>query len=189
MSIFRKEAPNIATKSKNIGRGGARPGAGRKKKSISDRIAEGQTPSTILEFPTSPVEGANMPAPSSFLSAEQKNGTELHANIVYEQTWTWLKERGVATYVAPKLIEQYAMSVARWEQCEEVISKYGFLSKHPTTGNPIASPYVSMSQQFMNQATRLWNEIYQIVRDQCQTPYQGASPHEDVMERLLRSKS
>lgn len=130
-----------------------------------------------------------MPKPSAFLSAEQKNGTDLHARMVFEDTWQWLEARGVSTFVAPKLIEQYVMSVVCWEQCEEVISKYGFLSKHPTTGNPIASPYVSMSQQFMNQATRLWNEIYQIGRDQCQTPYQGSSLHEDVMERLLRSKS
>ena len=177
----------MATKSKNIGRGGKRPGAGRKPKMLADRILEGDTLPSVVEFPKTP-EG-DIPKPSSMLTSEQKNGSELHALEVFTQTWGWLKARGVDSFVAPKLVEQYAMSVARWQQCEEVISKYGFLSKHPTTGNPIASPYVSMSQSFMNQATRLWGEIYAVVRDQCSTAYQGSSPHDDVMERLLRSRS
>ena len=33
------------------------------------------------------------------------------------------------------------MSVSRWIQCEEAISEFGMLAKHPTTGNAIASPY------------------------------------------------
>ncbi len=51
------------------------------------------------------------------------------------------------------------MSVARWIQCEEAITEYGFLAKHPTTGNAIQSPYVAMSQNFMSQTNRLWMEI------------------------------
>lgn len=176
----------MATKSKNIGRGGKRPGAGRKPKALADRILEGDALPSVVEFPTVPDE--KIPEPSSMLSAEQKNGAKLPALEVFTQTWEWLKARGVDRFVAPKLVEQYAMSVARWQQCEEVISKYGFLSKHPTTGNPIASPYVSMSQSFMNQATRLWGEIYSVVRDQCTTTFQGTSPHDDLMERLLQTK-
>ena len=33
------------------------------------------------------------------------------------------------------------MAISRWIQCEECITKYGFLAKHPTTGNAIPSPY------------------------------------------------
>ena len=47
------------------------------------------------------------------------------------------------------MVEQYAMSVSRWIQCEEIVSSTGFLAKHPTTGAAIASPYVSMSQSYM----------------------------------------
>lgn len=178
----------MATKSKNIGRGGARPGSGRKPKALADRVLEGQAEPKTLVFPIDPMKGTQIPEPSCLLSAEQKNGTKLEALAIYEQTWHWLVARGVAQHVAPKLIEQYAMSVARWQQCEEVISQYGFLSKHPTTGNPIASPYVSMSQSFMNQASRLWAEIYAIVRDQCSVSYTVSSPQNDVMERLLQMK-
>ena len=51
------------------------------------------------------------------------------------------------------------MAISRWIQCEECITEYGFLAKHPTTGNAIPSPYVSMSQSFSKQANNLWFQI------------------------------
>ena len=40
----------------------------------------------------------------------------------------------------------------------------------------------------MNQANRLWNEIYQIVKENCSTEYRGANPQDDLMERLLTAR-
>ena len=82
---------------------------------------------------------------------------------------------------------QYAMSVSRWIQCEEVISEYGFLAKHPTTGSAIASPYVSMSQSYMKQVNQLWYQIFQIVRENCSTEFSGL-PIDDAMEKLLTAR-
>ena len=81
------------------------------------------------------------------------------------------------------------MSAARWVHCEEAISKYGYLGKHPVSGQPIQSPYVAMSQQYMKQTNRLWGVIFQIVRENCATEYKGASPQDDMMERLLQARS
>lgn len=39
----------------------------------------------------------------------------------------------------------------------------------------------------MNQAVRLWNEIFQIVKENCSTDYDTA-PQDDLMERLLRAR-
>lgn len=78
------------------------------------------------------------------------------------------------------------MSVARWMQCEDVVSRFGFLANHPTAGTPITSPYVTMSQQYLAQANLIWTEIYGVVRDNCTTIYTGDNPSVDVMERLLR---
>ena len=64
----------------------------------------------------------------------------------------------------------------------------GFLAKHPTTGNAIASPYVSMLQQFTKQANQSWYQIYQIVKENCSTEYSGPNPQDDVMERLLTAR-
>ena len=45
-----------------------------------------------------------------------------------------------------------------------------------------------MSQNFMSQTNRLWMEIYQIVKENCATEYGGATPQDDVMERLLMAR-
>ena len=54
--------------------------------------------------------------------AKQKNGSDLCAEEIFRETWLWLKARGCEMLVNNQLIEQYAMSVARWIQCEEAIS-------------------------------------------------------------------
>ena len=173
-------------------RGGARAGAGAKKKPLADKIAEGnpgRRKLTVIDFQdTADLEGQPMPKPSAMLSATQKDGKTLVAAEVYEKTWAWLAERGCAALVSPQLLERYAMSVARWIQCGEAITEDGFLAKHPTTGNAIPSPYVSMSQSFSKQANNLWFQIYQVVRENCSTEYKGATPHDDMMERLLSAR-
>ena len=40
----------------------------------------------------------------------------------------------------------------------------------------------------MNQAVRLWNEIFQIVKENCSTEYGESTPQDDLMERLLRAR-
>ena len=180
----------MPTKSNNTGgRGGARPGAGRKKSAVKDKAENGNPGGRKLEVLDIPeVEGVEMPKPHDFLSAEQRDGSVLQAQEIYTETWQWLKGIGCAAKVSPQLLERYAMSVARWIQCEEAITEFGFLAKHPTTGNAIQSPYVAMSQNFMSQTNRLWMEIYQIVKENCATEYNGATPQDDVMERLLLAR-
>lgn len=176
-----------------MGRRGPSPGTGgRPKKPLAEKIAEGNPGKrmlTVIDFDNVvDLEGQPMPKPSAMLSATQKDGKPLVAADIYETTWNWLKERGCATLVSPQLLERYAMSVARWIQCEEAITEFGFLAKHPTTGNAIQSPYVAMSQNFMAQTNRLWMEIYQIVRENCASEFNGSTPQDDVMERLLQAR-
>ncbi len=83
----------MPTKSNNIGgQGGARPGAGRKKSAVKDKAENGNPggrPLEVLDIPE--VEGVEMPKPHDFLSAEQRDGSELQAKEIYEETWKWLK--------------------------------------------------------------------------------------------------
>lgn len=180
----------MPTKSNNIGgRGGRRPGAGRKKKPVKEKAEAGNPggrPLQVLDIPD--MEGVEMPKPHDFLSAEQRDGNPLQAAEIYEETWNWLDHLGCAAYISPQMIERYAVSCARWIQCEEIVNKLGFLSKHPTTQKPIPSPFVNIGINYMNQANRLWNEIFQIVKENCSTDYSGPNPQEDLMEKLLRAK-
>lgn len=142
----------------------------------------------MMELPDTPdLKGEDVPDPKDYLSAKQKNGGVLCADEVFKEIWLWLKERGCEKLVSTQLIEQYAMSIARWVQCEQAISDYGFLAKHPTTGAACASPYVAMSQQYMKQVNQVWFQIFQIVKENCSVEFQG-TPQDDMMERLLRSR-
>lgn len=89
------------------------------------------------------------------------------------------------------MIEQCEQAFARYVQCEQAISKFGLLGKHPTTGAAIASPFVAMSQSFGEQANvyRYRYEIFDIVRATCTTDYSGTTPGDEVMEQLLKASS
>lgn len=180
----------MPTKSTNLGgRGGARAGAGRKKKALSEKIDTdnpGGRKLTVLDIPD--IEGVEMPKPNDILSAAQRDGKDFQAKEVYEETWLWLQKIGCQGAVSPQVIERYAMCAARWLQCEQMTNELGFLSKHPTTGKPIPSPFINIGISYMNQAIRLWGEIYQIVKENCTTDYSGANPQDDLMEKLLRAR-
>ena len=82
---------------------------------------------------------------------------------------------------------KYAQAFARYIQCEEATSSYGLLGKHPTTGGVITSPFVAMSQQYQKNANLIWYEIYDVVKQNCTSDYEGGNPN-DMMEQLLRRK-
>lgn len=168
-------------------RGGQRPNTGPKGKSLAEKIAEGKI-SVELPEPMD-IEGYDMPPVKEYLKAKQRNGGDLIAEEVYRETWEWLSKCDCAHIVNVQLLTNYAMSVARWVQCEEAISEFGLLAKHPTTGNPIASPYVSMSRDYMKQVNQLWYPISQVVRENALSPSTDISPQDKLMEKLLKDRS
>lgn len=182
-------------------RGGRRVRAGDKPDALSDKVASGKA-AKILQVPDLQPEsmlvaedlhgatdmyGADMPTPSDYLSARQKDGKPLGADALYKETWCWLKQRGCEKFVNPRLIEAYAQAFTRYIQCEEAISTYGLLGKHPTTGGAISSPFVQMSQSFQKQANLIWYEIFDIVKQNCSTAFVG-NPQDDIMEALLSGR-
>ncbi|MBR6398872.1 MAG: terminase [Lachnospiraceae bacterium] len=178
----------MPTKSTNIGgRGGARPGAGRKRKKMPSGIMADEQSATVLKFQQE--NSSEVPKPSDFLTASQAVGKPLQAKEIYEFTWEWLKKAGCADEIPAQSLERYAMCSARWIQCEEFMSEQGLLSEHPTTGKPIPSPYVNIGLNYLNQATRLWSEIYGIVKEICAANHSDMSQKADPMERLLRARS
>ena len=92
----------MPTKSNNTGgRGGARPGAGRKKSAVKEKAENGNPGGRRLEVLDIPeVEGVDMPKPHEFLSAEQRDGSTLQAEEIYKETWEWLKKIGCAAKVS-----------------------------------------------------------------------------------------
>ena len=136
---------------------------------------------------TADLEGENIPKPSEYLKSEQKDGSLLGADRIFKETWLWLKKRKCESFVNPRLVEAYSQAFARYVQCEEAISKFGFLGKHPTTGAAIANPFVQMSVSFQKQANLLWYEIFDIVKQNCTTDFSD-TPQDNVMELLLTAR-
>ena len=171
-------------------RGGARPGAGRKKKALSEKIAEGNPGHRpLMMIDSSAMESVDMPPPSDYLSAMQRDGKPLGADLIYIKVFEWLKAINCEKLVSPNMVEQYAICVSRWVQCEEAISKLGFIGKNTKTGAPMQSPFVSISQAYMKQANVIWADISQIVKENCSIEVQFKNPEDDMMESLLRRRN
>lgn len=173
-------------------RGGRRVRAGDKPDALADKILSGRGAAVLnIEIPelkdAADLQGEDMPNPSEYLSAQQRDGKPLGADLIFEETWNWLKARGCEKLINPRLLEAYAQAFARFIQCEEAISAYGLLGKHPTTGGPISSPFVIMSQSYQKQANLLWYELFDIVKQNCTTAFVG-NPQDDMMERLLSTR-
>lgn len=197
--LHRKEVISVAKDGTN--RGGRRVRAGDKPQPLTDKIAKGKAakileipdlkPETLLEADELEVDadlyGEDMPSPSDFLSSRQKDGKPLGADALFIETWKWLRDRGCEKFVNPRLIEAYAQTFTRYIQCEEAISLYGLLGKHPTTGGAISSPFVQMSQSFQKQANLLWYEIFDIVKQNSTTAF-ISNPQDDIMESLLAGR-
>ena len=104
-------------------RGGRRIRAGDKPEALADKIGKGKA-ATIIDLPTPALEGAelndaadltgeDMPNPSDYLSARQRDGKPLGADDLFRQTWKWRKDRGCERPVNPRLQETSAHAVAR----------------------------------------------------------------------------
>lgn len=174
------------------GRGGSRPNAGRKKKAVAEKLAEGNPggrPLTVLpsDLDIPNLEGADMPPVQDYMKAKQKDGKYLVADEIYAETWNWLREYKCERLVGRQVLSQYAMVCARLIHCEEAISEFGYLIKR-ANGSVATSPYVQMSNEYRKQANTLYYQIYQIVKENASVEISGVTPQDDMMERLLRSR-
>lgn len=164
-------------------RGGARVGSGRKPQPLADKLREGKEAEAIVLPEPPALEGVQMPDIKEYLSAEQRMG-ELKGREIYIEVYKWLCDRHCEQIVSPQLLEQFSLTMARARQLEEITSEYGFISKHPTTGAAISSPFVTMAQNYMKQANFLWQQIFQIVKENCTEPVSG-NVQKDLMSSLL----
>lgn len=100
-----------------------------------------------------------------YIKEVQKTGDKTYAEQVYKETREWLKSRGCEKNVNPQLVENYAQMIGRYIQCEQFLNQTGLLSKNPKTGEVIESPFVKMSLDYLNAASRLWEQIYKAVEE------------------------
>lgn len=162
--------------------GGARPGAGRPKKAVTQKILEGnpgKRPIEVVNFTTD--NGLELPSePPSFLSAKAKE--------IYKTVYAWLKSIGCTQGILPYNLEEYAFCKARWLECEDMNTKHGLLVKDQN-GKPMPSPFVGMAQQYLKQTNEVWSKIYIVVRESKLSKWDETNPNDDIMEKLLGGKA
>lgn len=155
-------------------RGGARPGAGRKKKNVQPpNVAE-----VINAFKDGEDEG--IPQPDSMLCETKGVKYPVDGVSVYYSIFRYLKSCSAEKIVPKELVEMFAATYARWKQAEAEISKKGFLAPHPTTGAEYTSPMVQISAAYMKQAMNSWFSIYSIAKEA-----EPAEDEDDKMGKLL----
>lgn len=169
-------------------KGGRRPGAGRPKKPLSEKLLEGNPGKrkiTVLEF-DAPLEAVELPSPPEYLTdAAKGSGAYPGAAVIFESVTKWLEQTGCLHLISPEHISEYALLKARWLECEEKNAQHGLLAKHPTSGQPIASPFVRIGIDYLKAADNAWSKIWAVVSQNSERDFRSTSPNNDIMERLL----
>ena len=159
-------------------RGGTRIGAGRKSKSAEEKRLEG-----VENLPKKIKNNQKKIKIPKYLSAIQKDGTKTFARRIYRETYDWLKKNNCADLISAQLVENFAEVMARHIQAEGQISQSGFIIRQPTTGEPIATPLIKISLDYLKSAQQLWYQISQFAKEN--GTYTAADEPADMMERIL----
>lgn len=159
-------------------RGGMRIGAGRKRKSLEERILDGE----MIAPEIYSQEDFKIPTPKKYLTVDSKNG-KVYSGEVYRETYEYLKGHSCAEIVPPQLVSNFAETISQHIQAEEIIKQTGFLSRHPTTSEPMANPLVRISLDYLKMAQQIWYTIFQIVKENSVSTGGSAT---DTMELILR---
>lgn len=165
-----------------MGKRGPKPGTGgRPKKALYDNIIEdnpGKRPLMVLSEDINQEDTTDY-TPPKFLNEKGKE--------IFKQTVEWLKGTGCLGFINPQHISEYAHCKSRWLECEQWNDK-NLLAKHPTTGQPMQSPYVDIGLKYLRQADTAWTKIWDIVKENSQVDFRKGNPNEDAMTALFRKK-
>jgi hypothetical protein len=158
-------------------KGGARPGAGRPRKTAQNAELEGRNNVKVLSFPVAEGQDADMPVPDYI----QGN---LVALTTLKQAHNWLLVRKCLNLINEQLLFDYAWNRAMHVQCEKDLRSDGMWSNHPTTGAKMLSPLVAASQNYLKAAQSIWGQIQKIIADNCASAYDAKTAN-DPLEILL----
>ena len=159
--------------------GGYRAGAGRPKKSATEKVLERKIKKKKIEV-VDFSDAEELPAtPAKWLSDKGKE--------MYKFVYEWLQKIGCLKGILPCHLEEYAHCKSRWLECEEQNSRIGLIVKDQH-GNPAPSPFVGLAHNYLKQANDAWAKIYAVVRETKLKEWDDSNPNDDVMEKLLGGK-
>ena len=166
-------------------RGGARPGAGRPKKPLNEKLLDGnpgRRDLTVLRFP--PSTGQQGPEDSdnskntqnyqraklpSYLEMAAKEGGDVlpPATEIYTLLSEFVESAGCTEFVAPILVEDFAFLRRAYLECEYMNRKLGRIASGKR------SPYVNMALDYQKAMMAVYNQIWLIIARNCEEQYEG----------------
>ena len=120
--------------------------AGRKRKPTALRILEGNRSRTPLPK-DEPELVAEIPNAPSHLSEEAKR----HWDTITNQ----LNDADMLTAIDGKGIELLCEAYTNWINANIQVRRHGLVVKHPKTGVPMPSPFVSTADKYFNQLRQM----------------------------------
>jgi len=172
------------------GHGGARPGAGRKKKPLSEKILDGTTDKhrpKVLDF-----EGAAVPPDPPEWTAYYGTKTAGQPDVgeIYRTTVEWLKKTGCLHLINPEYITDYAIIKASWYEAQRMITKYGltYVRGSETEKKVLQyNPIIDAVAKYHKMTELAWAKIWNIVAQNSEI-YFGDDPNRDSTSYLLNHK-
>lgn len=157
-------------------KGGARPGAGKPKKPLTERIlnGNGKRPLTVLKFDDeSPVKHK---APE-FIDIDAKEGGDVlpSASEIYNMLADYIERAGCTHLIAPNLIEDFAFLRRGYLECEYMNKTHGRIAGGKK------SPYVQMCIDYTKAAAQIFTQIWSIIAQNSTSKLEGRS---DFLKRL-----
>ena len=156
--------------------GGARPGAGRPKKPLAEKIMEGNPGKreiTVVKFKNQVEKpklekGAVFKIPA-FLEQCGREGDETlpSAADLYRLLKEFINASGCESLIAQNLIEDFAHLRRAYLECEYMNRKMGRIA------NGKRSPYVTMAVDYSKQAMSIFDRIWNIIAQNSEQPYEG----------------
>ncbi len=169
-------------------RGGARPGAGRPKKPLTDKLLEGNPGKrdvTVLKFPRGTNQtgrnNADNPKDSDKIRKNQKKKMPTYLDIsakeggdilppaseIYTLLADFIESAGCIEFVAPLLLEDFAFLRRAYLECEFMNRKLGRIAGGKR------SPYVNMALDYQKAMMAVYNQIWLIIARNCEEQYEG----------------
>jgi len=168
------------------GHGGARKGAGRPKKALSDKLLDGNPGKRRIKILDIPGAQEEIPKAPYYLNRFNAIGMEdPDVAEIYKETAEWLQKTGCLHLVNPAFITEYAATKVRWMQLEFVVSKA--IAYRDDKGDIIANPIYDAALKYLKAADAVWSKIWAVVAQNSETFY-GEDPNNDVMLYLLNNR-
>ena len=142
--------------------GGYRPGAGRPRKNINDKMLEGKATKTEAVTQSRPLPKKTAPnnvMAEYFSMAMKECEKEVpSANVLRAEIEDYISARGCGGFVAPQTITDYVLNRQGFLACEAMNRKIGRMTKDLKL-----SPYVTAGQGYYKAMRDDFNLIMQII--------------------------